>query len=118
MGYEYDKENDNIKEEHEKEKQTIIDVTVTCSDVLFRNSIKRDKLLCFDLLEHYGVPNKLEGFTLKECLKKSKKYKATLLILYPKEKLEVDIKKFDNEECLSVYDKQIDNIFFEFWVSD
>jgi predicted acylesterase/phospholipase RssA len=102
----------------ENEKLTIIDTTVTCSDALFRNSILRDKLLCFDVLEHYGKTVKLDNVkSLKEAIEESEKYTATLIILYPKKKSQVDLRSFSKKEALSTYDDQINHITFELWVT-
>jgi predicted acylesterase/phospholipase RssA len=98
-------------------KPTIIDVTTTCVDALYRNSVRRDRISCLNLLSHYGDIIELKDCSLENALKCRKDYLASLIEIYPSITKEIDITSFESKDAIDLFNEQKEIIKCRIWVA-
>lgn len=108
---------ENTKEEQEGVKLTIIDVTTTCVDALYRNSVRRDRITCQNLLAHYGELIEIKNYTLEEAMNDRKNYPASLIEIYPDVTRDIDITSFEPNDGIKLFNQQKEIIKCRYWIS-
>lgn len=108
----------NLDENIITEEETIIGMAYNCADAMNRNSCKKDRLLCLDIIGKFGEITYHSSISIRDALEKQKHCHSSLIEVYPEVYQELDITSFTSEQVVKMYDEQCDKIKCRMWTTD
>ena len=110
----------DLSSQASKDINNVWDTCKQAANNLIKSQSVFDRLTAYDILKHYSSTINKEEFdcnfeNLKSVKQRQKNYKASLLEIFPCERIEVDILKFNGEDAIVEMKKAYKNCKCRFW---